>query len=176
LNSPASAAAQGPVHDHSFEEILKGWIAAGLWIGIIVVESTSYLSSDNTGHILFGIFHHLFGISPEHFHPLHVFHPQRRSLYWLCDVKLSTLSRMEGDLTQHSSLGFEVVSYRFFHDRARGQSGRMAPDLHPFPHWNIARRISGQLCSPDHAGRDCLVSTSPSQKLNGFMAGFDGRI
>ncbi|HEY1462068.1 MAG TPA: VanZ family protein [Terriglobales bacterium] len=73
MNSPASAAAQGSVHDHSFEEILKGWIAAGLWIGIIVVESTSYLSSDNTGHILFGIFHHLFGISPEHFHPLHVF-------------------------------------------------------------------------------------------------------
>ncbi len=61
------------MYGHSSKEILKGWIAAGLWIGIIVVESTSYLSSDNTGHILFRVFHYLFGISPEHFRPLHTF-------------------------------------------------------------------------------------------------------
>lgn len=47
------------------------WIAAGLWIGIIIVESTNYLSSEHTGHILFPLLHYLFGMSPAAFEPIH---------------------------------------------------------------------------------------------------------
>lgn len=73
MNSPASAATQGPAYDHSSKEILKGWIAAGLWIGIIAVESTNYLSSEHTSRFLFPILHYLFGITAKQFSPLHVF-------------------------------------------------------------------------------------------------------
>ncbi|HEY1801185.1 MAG TPA: VanZ family protein [Terriglobales bacterium] len=53
--------------------VLKVWIAAGLWIGIIVVESTNYLSSDNTSHYLYPLLHFLFGISLKTFAPFHAY-------------------------------------------------------------------------------------------------------
>jgi VanZ family protein len=52
-------------------ELLKVWIAAGLWIVLIAIESTSYLSSANTGRVLYPILHFLFGIYPDRFAILH---------------------------------------------------------------------------------------------------------
>jgi VanZ family protein len=49
------------------KQVLKAWIAAGLWLTLIVIESTSYLSSANTGRILYPIFHFLFGFDPIRF-------------------------------------------------------------------------------------------------------------
>jgi VanZ family protein len=51
--------------------ILKAWIAAILWLIVIAIESTAYLSSHNTGRILYPLLHFLFGMDPaqfEHFH------------------------------------------------------------------------------------------------------------
>ena len=49
------------------KQILKAWIAAGLWLILIVIESTSYLSAANTARLLYPIFHALFGVDQIHF-------------------------------------------------------------------------------------------------------------
>ena len=53
--------------------VLKAWIAAILWLIVISIESTAYLSSHNTSRFLFPILHYLFGMDREHFEPLHFF-------------------------------------------------------------------------------------------------------
>jgi VanZ family protein len=52
-------------------EVLKAWIAAILWLVVITIESTSYLSVQNTSRILYPVLHFLFGISYAHFEPWH---------------------------------------------------------------------------------------------------------
>jgi VanZ family protein len=41
-------------------EVLKAWIAAILWLIVIAIESTAYLSAHNTSRILYPILHFLF--------------------------------------------------------------------------------------------------------------------
>ena len=57
---------------HSKKEILKVWIAAGLWLGIIIAESTKWGGSGNTGHILYPLLHFLFGMGRTRFE---IWHP-----------------------------------------------------------------------------------------------------
>jgi VanZ family protein len=52
-------------------DLLKAWIAAILWLIVITIESTSYLSGQNTSHILYPIFHFLFGVEAANFEPWH---------------------------------------------------------------------------------------------------------
>ena len=52
-----------PDHKH----ILKLWFAAGLWLTVIAIESTTYLSSEYTGRFLYPIFHFLFGMGWQRF-------------------------------------------------------------------------------------------------------------
>ncbi len=56
---------------HSKKEVLKVWIAAGLWLGIIITESSNLGGSNNTSRILYPIFHFLFGMGPVQFTPWH---------------------------------------------------------------------------------------------------------
>ena len=51
-------------------QLLKAWIAAVLWLIVICIESTSYLSSHNTSRFLYPLLHYLFGITQAHFEPL----------------------------------------------------------------------------------------------------------
>ena len=51
--------------------ILKAWIAAILWLIVIAIESSAYLSAHNTSRILYPLLHFLFGLnhaSFEHWH------------------------------------------------------------------------------------------------------------
>ena len=51
--------------------VLKAWIAAILWLIVIAIESTTYLSAHNTGRFLYPLLHSLFGINHlqfEHWH------------------------------------------------------------------------------------------------------------
>ena len=52
---------------------LKAWIAAILWLIVIAIESTTYLSANNTSRILYPILHFLFGVSQANFEPWHHF-------------------------------------------------------------------------------------------------------
>lgn len=52
--------------------VLKVWIAAGLWLVVIGIESTSLLSAENTSRILYPILHFLFGISWARFRIWHL--------------------------------------------------------------------------------------------------------
>ena len=42
--------------------LLKAWLAAILWLIVIAIESTAYLSANNTSRILYPILHFLFGM------------------------------------------------------------------------------------------------------------------
>lgn len=58
-----------PDHRH----ILKLWIAAGLWLVIIAIESTTYLSSEYTSRILYPILHFLLGLDWKRFLTWHFY-------------------------------------------------------------------------------------------------------
>lgn len=53
--------------------VLKAWIAAILWLIVIAIESTTYLSSNNTSRILYPLLHFLFGMNPARFEHLHFY-------------------------------------------------------------------------------------------------------
>jgi len=55
------------------KNILKTWIAAGLWLIVIAMESSSMGSSQNTRRILYPIFDYLFGMDYPHFEHWHFF-------------------------------------------------------------------------------------------------------
>jgi VanZ family protein len=54
-------------------QAVKAWIALVLWLIVIAIESTTYLSSQNTSHFLYPLVHFLFGIDEASFEPYHVF-------------------------------------------------------------------------------------------------------
>jgi VanZ family protein len=54
-------------------QALKAWIAAMLWLIVIAIESTQYLSAHNTSRFLFPILHHLFGLTRQQFEPVHFY-------------------------------------------------------------------------------------------------------
>ena len=55
----------------SQKEVLKAWIAAILWLIVISIESSTYLSSHNTSKFLYPLLHFLFGIDHASFEPWH---------------------------------------------------------------------------------------------------------
>lgn len=46
------------------KEIYKTWIAAGLWLFLIAIESTDWLSASNTSRFLYPFLHWLTGVDP----------------------------------------------------------------------------------------------------------------
>jgi len=55
------------------QDLLKAWIAAVLWLIVIAIESSSYLSAHNTSRILYPILHYLFGMSRATFQYWHFY-------------------------------------------------------------------------------------------------------
>lgn len=55
----------------STQRIWYAWLPALIWLGVIAVESTSYLSSDNTSRFLYPLLHYLLGLDPAHFSVWH---------------------------------------------------------------------------------------------------------
>ena len=53
------------------KHLLKTWIAAILWLGLIVGESTNFASAEHTGQFLYPVLHYLFGLQPAHFPTWH---------------------------------------------------------------------------------------------------------
>jgi len=53
------------------KHLLKTWIAAGLWLGLIVAESTKFASAENTGRLFYPLLHFLFGVDAAHFPTWH---------------------------------------------------------------------------------------------------------
>lgn len=58
---------------HDPHHALKAWIAAILWLIVIAIESSDWLSAHHTSRILYPILHFLFGLSYEQFEPIHFF-------------------------------------------------------------------------------------------------------
>lgn len=55
----------------STPRFIRAWLPTFLWLVVIAIESTEWLSSHHTGHLLYPLFHWLLGISPEQFEPIH---------------------------------------------------------------------------------------------------------
>jgi VanZ family protein len=53
--------------------VLKTWIAAVLWLIVIAIESTAWLSSHNTSRFLYPLLHFLFRIDHAHFEQWHFY-------------------------------------------------------------------------------------------------------
>ncbi len=53
--------------------VLKAWIAAILWLIVIAIESSSYLSAHNTSHILYPLLHFLFRMDHAQFEHWHFY-------------------------------------------------------------------------------------------------------
>jgi VanZ family protein len=54
-------------------EVLKAWIATILWLIVIAIESTAYLSAHNTSRFLYPLLHFLFGLDYPHFERWHFY-------------------------------------------------------------------------------------------------------
>lgn len=52
-------------------EVLKTWIAAILWLIVIAIESTTWLSASHTSRILYPIFHYFFSMDLPQFEYWH---------------------------------------------------------------------------------------------------------
>ena len=55
------------------KQLLKTWIAALLWIGLIAIESTDWLSAAHTSRILYPLLHFLVGLDPVRFEMWHYY-------------------------------------------------------------------------------------------------------
>ncbi len=53
--------------------LLKAWIATILWLIVIAIESTAWLSAHNTSRILYPLLHFLFGLGWERFEDWHFY-------------------------------------------------------------------------------------------------------
>lgn len=51
--------------------LIKSWIAAVLWLIVIAIESTAYLSASNTSRFLYPILHFVFGLDHPQFEVWH---------------------------------------------------------------------------------------------------------
>jgi VanZ family protein len=54
-------------------QLLKAWIAAILWLIVIAIESSAWLSAHNTSRILYPLLHWLFNLDYEQFAHWHFF-------------------------------------------------------------------------------------------------------
>jgi VanZ family protein len=54
-------------------QVLKAWIAAILWLIVIAIESTTWLSAHNTSRILYPLLHYLFGVDHLRFDHWHFY-------------------------------------------------------------------------------------------------------
>jgi VanZ family protein len=53
------------------KQLLKAWIAALLWMVLIAIESTDWLSSEHTSRILYPLLHFLIGLDLARFEVVH---------------------------------------------------------------------------------------------------------
>ena len=53
------------------KQLVKTWVAALLWIGLIAIESTDWLSAEHTSRILYPLLHFLIGMDPAAFEVVH---------------------------------------------------------------------------------------------------------
>jgi VanZ family protein len=71
------------------KQIFKPWFPSAIWLTVIALESTSLGSAQNTGRILYPIFHLLFGADPVRFAVLH--HALRKTGHFVGYFTLSVL-------------------------------------------------------------------------------------
>lgn len=58
---------------HDRQYFPKAWFAAILWLIVIAIESSAFLSAHNTGRLLYPLLHFLFGVDHAHFEHWHFY-------------------------------------------------------------------------------------------------------
>jgi VanZ family protein len=96
------------------KQLLKVWIAAGLWLIVIAIESTQYLSSAYTSRILYPVLHFLLGLDPARFLIWH--HYIRKTGHFVGYFILSVLlfRAWRATLSSHSLWALRWAGIAFF--------------------------------------------------------------
>ena len=142
------------------KHLLKTWIAAILWLGIIVTESTNLASADNTGRILYPLLHFLFGVNAAHFPTWHAV--IRKSGHFVGYFTLSwLLFRAWRDTFPLSGRNWSIEWARisFFMAALVACLDEWHQSLPAQPHRKTARRRPGQQRGADRTGHS--ISHSP---------------
>jgi VanZ family protein len=71
------------------KHLFKTWAAAILWIGLIAIESTDWLSAEHTSRFLYPVLHFLLNMSPQTFEVVH--HYTRKTGHFVGYFALSAL-------------------------------------------------------------------------------------
>jgi VanZ family protein len=75
-NSPSAPFSKEKSQSHSTRDphhVLKAWIAAALWLIVIAIESTAWLSAHNTSRVLYPLLHFVFGLNWDQFEVWHFY-------------------------------------------------------------------------------------------------------
>ena len=156
-------------------QALKAWIAAVLWLIVIAIESTKYLSAHNTSRFLFPALHYLFGMSLEQFQPIHFYmrkggHALRVALGVVEHPPLSRLARNPAR-PRKSCVDLPLGDHCRARNCTGGEPRRVAPELPTFAHRH-AVRTSYSTPAPESAlrflccfGYECLGGLSTAERL-----------
>lgn len=105
------------------KQVLKMWSASILWMVVIAIESTNWLSAANTSRILYPIFHFFTGVDPVRFV---VWDYYIRKVGHFCGYfrpELPALRLVEGNASPTCKVVAAMGGDRILHDRFRGQPG-----------------------------------------------------
>jgi VanZ family protein len=103
------------------KQLVKAWIAALLWIGLIAIESTDTFSAEHTSKFLYPLLHFLMGLDLERFAVVH--HYIRKCGHFVGYFTLSFFLFRAWRAT---------LRLPWAHVGSGRESGRMASDFHSF--------------------------------------------
>ena len=131
------------------KQLVKTWIAALLWIALIAIESTDWLSSEHTSRFLYPLLHFLIRSGAS-------LHQKMRPLCGVLYLKLLLVSRLAcyAALAVGSALDTALGYDCFFHVCSGSQPGRMASDFHSLANRRLQRCRVGQFCGADGTAFD----------------------
>jgi VanZ family protein len=89
-------------------QLVLAWLPTFLWLCVIAIESTDWLSAPHTSRFLYPLLHWLFGFTPEQFEPIHA------------------ILRKTGHVVGYGTLC--VLAFRSFRSASR----------YPRPRWSMA--------------------------------------
>jgi VanZ family protein len=94
--------------DPARKQLLKTWITAGLWLGLIALESSNLGSAANTSSLLYPILHFLIGLDPVRFVMWHFYIRKTGHFVGYFTLSLLLFRAWKATLPQSSLSGWAI--------------------------------------------------------------------
>ena len=135
--------------------VLKAWTALILWLIVITIESTSYLSAHNTSRILYPLLHFLFRIDHAHFEQWHFYIRKGGHVfgYGLLSVLLFRAWRETLPVVGNATWTFRWANIAVLGTALVASLDEWHQSLPALAHGDGARRYSRHVC------RDCRTGS-----------------